>query len=61
MTMGESWHNNHHAFPRSARHGIDPGQLDTSGACIRLFERLGWVKNVQWPDAAQIAARRAPG
>jgi len=27
-SMGESWHNNHHAFPASARHGLYPGQLD---------------------------------
>jgi stearoyl-CoA desaturase (delta-9 desaturase) len=58
FTMGESWHNNHHAFPRLARHGVDRGQLDTSAACIRLFERLGWARNVQWPDPAQLAARR---
>jgi stearoyl-CoA desaturase (delta-9 desaturase) len=61
LTMGESFHNNHHAFPRSARHGLDPGQFDTSAACIRLFERLGWVTNVQWPDPALLSARRTRG
>ena len=30
-TMGEAWHNGHHAFPRSARHGLLRGQWDTSG------------------------------
>jgi stearoyl-CoA desaturase (delta-9 desaturase) len=59
FTMGESWHNNHHAFPRSARHGLDRGQLDTSAALIGLFERLGWATNVQLPDRRQILARRA--
>jgi stearoyl-CoA desaturase (delta-9 desaturase) len=57
-TMGESWHNNHHAFPRLARHGVDAHQLDTSAAVIRLFERLGWVSNVQWPDDEMLRARR---
>jgi stearoyl-CoA desaturase (delta-9 desaturase) len=61
FTMGESWHNNHHAFPRLARHGVDPGQLDTSAAFIRVFERLGWVTNVQWPDPALLVARRVSG
>jgi stearoyl-CoA desaturase (delta-9 desaturase) len=60
ITMGESWHNNHHAFPRLARHGIDRGQLDSSAACIRLFERLGWATDVQWPDAGRLAMRRIP-
>jgi stearoyl-CoA desaturase (delta-9 desaturase) len=59
FTMGEAWHNNHHAFPRSARHGLDRGQLDTSAFLIGLFERLGWATSVQWPDAALVAARRA--
>ena len=59
LTMGESWHNNHHAFPRLARHGVDPGQLDSSASIIRVFERLGWVTNVQWPDPAILDRRRA--
>jgi len=60
FTMGESWHNNHHAFPRLARHGVDAGQLDSSAAMIRLFERLGWATEVQWPDPALLEARRLP-
>jgi stearoyl-CoA desaturase (delta-9 desaturase) len=59
FTMGESWHNNHHAFPRSARHGLDPGQVDSSAMLIRLFERCGWATNVQWPTPAQLDSRRA--
>lgn len=57
-TMGESWHNNHHAFPRLARHGFDRGQLDTSAMLIRLFERLGWATNVRWPIRSQLERRR---
>jgi stearoyl-CoA desaturase (delta-9 desaturase) len=60
ITMGEAWHNNHHAFPRSARHGLDPGQFDSSAVVIRLFEKLGWATQVQWPTEEQLAARRLP-
>jgi stearoyl-CoA desaturase (delta-9 desaturase) len=59
FTMGESFHNNHHAFPRSARHGFDRGQVDTSATLIRMFERLGWVTDVHWPDHDLIEQRRA--
>jgi stearoyl-CoA desaturase (delta-9 desaturase) len=59
FTMGESWHNNHHAFPRSARHGLDPHQLDSSARLIRWFEKLGWATNVVLPTARELDARRA--
>jgi stearoyl-CoA desaturase (delta-9 desaturase) len=48
MSFGESWHNAHHAFPRGARHGVQPGQLDTSASLIHGFEGLGWVTDVHW-------------
>jgi stearoyl-CoA desaturase (Delta-9 desaturase) len=59
LSMGEAWHNAHHAFPASARHGVDRHQLDMSAAIIRLFERLGWATRVHWPDPARLATRRA--
>lgn len=59
VSMGESWHNLHHADPTCARHGVDPGQVDSTAVLIRGFERLGWATNVRWPDAARIARRRA--
>jgi stearoyl-CoA desaturase (delta-9 desaturase) len=59
ITMGEAWHNNHHAFPRSARHGLLRGQIDSSARIIRWFERLGWVNDVQWPDPTRVADRLA--
>jgi fatty-acid desaturase len=49
-TMGEAWHNNHHAYPGSARIGLYPGQSDWGYACIRLLERVGLVWNVQTPE-----------
>jgi sn-1 stearoyl-lipid 9-desaturase len=48
-TMGEAWHCNHHAFPKSARHGLYPGQIDLGWHFIRLLERLGMVSNVKTP------------
>jgi len=57
-SMGEAYHNTHHAFPSLARHGVDPGQLDLTAACIRIWERLGWVHDVHWPEAAVLARRR---
>ncbi len=49
FSMGESWHNNHHAFPASARHGLYPGQTDIGYAFLRLLERCGLVSNIQTP------------
>jgi stearoyl-CoA desaturase (delta-9 desaturase) len=58
-TLGEAWHNNHHAFPSSAVLGLDRGQLDVGAAVIRGLERLGLVWNVHRPDEAQRLRRRA--
>ena len=49
-SMGESWHNNHHAFPASARHGLYPGQLDIGFNFLQLLQRFGLVWDVQTPD-----------
>jgi sn-1 stearoyl-lipid 9-desaturase len=49
-TMGESWHNNHHAFPASARHGIGEGQIDIGFMFVRLLERLGLAWDIQTPE-----------
>ena len=45
-TFGEAWHNNHHAFPRSAMHGLRAWQLDPGGIVIRALERLGLAWDV---------------
>ena len=45
-SLGESWHHNHHAFPRSAIHGLRWWELDVSGAVIALLEKLGLARNV---------------
>ena len=45
-TFGESWHNNHHAFPTSAFHGLKRWEIDPSALVIRGLERLGLVWDV---------------
>lgn len=58
LSMGEGWHNNHHAFPSSARHGLYWYQFDLSWWIIRLMQacRLAW--NVHLPSQHALAARR---
>ena len=45
-SLGESWHHNHHAFPRSARHGLRWYELDLSALIIACLEKLGLAWNV---------------
>jgi stearoyl-CoA desaturase (delta-9 desaturase) len=56
-SMGESWHNLHHADPTCARHGVMRGQLDTSARVIWLLEKAGWVHDVRWPVRDRIEAK----
>jgi stearoyl-CoA desaturase (Delta-9 desaturase) len=46
LGFGEGWHNNHHAFPRSAFHGLHWWQFDLSGYVIWSLERVGLVRDV---------------
>jgi stearoyl-CoA desaturase (delta-9 desaturase) len=50
ITMGESWHNNHHAFPGSAKLGLDEGQVDLGWTLIKTFEALGWAWDIVTPE-----------
>ncbi|MGO1975504.1 MAG: acyl-CoA desaturase [Propionibacteriaceae bacterium] len=58
ISHGESWHNLHHADPTCARHGVLPGQLDTSARMIWVFEKFGWARDVRWPVPERVEARR---
>jgi stearoyl-CoA desaturase (delta-9 desaturase) len=53
-SLGEGWHNNHHAFPVSARHGLLKGQLDPTYWMIRLCERAGWASDVRLPRHREL-------
>lgn len=55
-TMGEAWHNNHHAYPGSARIGLYPGQSDWGYACIKAMEKLGLAWDICLP--ADLPERR---
>jgi stearoyl-CoA desaturase (delta-9 desaturase) len=59
LSMGESWHNSHHADPTSARHGVLRGQLDISARVIWMFEKFGWAWAVRWPRPERLAAKLA--
>jgi stearoyl-CoA desaturase (delta-9 desaturase) len=56
--FGEAWHNNHHAFPYSAMFGLTWWQIDPGGRVIRVFERLGWARDVRAPTAEMIEAKK---
>ncbi len=55
LTMGESWHNNHHAFPGSAKLGLYPGEFDPGWWMLMLLKRLGLAWGFRLP--AQMPAR----
>ena len=58
FALGEGWHNNHHAFPTSARHGLRWWEIDISYWIIRLMQAVGLAWKVKVPQPAAIAAKR---
>ena len=56
---GEGWHNNHHAFPTSARHGLEWWQVDVSWLTIQGLRLLGLAWDIQTPSAESLAAKKA--
>ena len=58
LALGEGWHNNHHAFPTSARHGLFWWQFDSSYVLICLMKKLGLAWNVRLPSEAALATKR---
>jgi stearoyl-CoA desaturase (Delta-9 desaturase) len=56
-TLGEAWHNNHHAFPTSAVHGLRRWQLDLSAIVIGILERLGLIWDVVRPSPDRQLAK----
>ena len=59
LSFGDGWHNNHHAFPAMASHGMTRRQFDPTGLLIRGLERLGLVWNVKGPPDARAIERRS--
>ena len=61
LALGEGWHNNHHAFPTSARHGLRWWQIDISYLVIRAMQAVGLATKVRKPtQEAMIAKARRP-
>lgn len=65
LGLGEGWHNGHHAFPASARHGLRWWELDVSWLVIRVLAALGLARELKTPSPTQLARRTrrrgAPG
>jgi stearoyl-CoA desaturase (delta-9 desaturase) len=61
VSLGDNWHNIHHAHPSWARHGAQRGMLDPSAWLIRRFEQLGWAAKVRWPTTGVPATSRVVG
>ncbi len=57
LALGEGWHNNHHAFPNSAEHGLEWWQVDLSAYVIRALEKLGLVWDVKRVTPEQLSRR----
>jgi len=57
-TFGEAWHNNHHAFPNSAKFGLKFWQIDLGYWVIRGLEQVGLVWDVKVPNKEAIAAKQ---
>ena len=56
LTFGEGWHNNHHAFPRAARHGLKWYEIDINWYGITVLKFLGLAKSINLISKEQIAA-----
>jgi stearoyl-CoA desaturase (delta-9 desaturase) len=59
-SLGEAWHNNHHAFPTSAAHGLRRREIDLSGLLIRGLERMGLVWDVVRVDESRRQQKAVP-
>jgi stearoyl-CoA desaturase (Delta-9 desaturase) len=58
LTFGEAWHNGHHAFPTSSRHGLGRHQLDPSAFVINVLERLGLAWDVVRVSPERLASKQ---
>ncbi len=57
LALGEGWHNNHHAFPTSAKHGLKWYQFDASYVFIKTLSLLGLARNVRVPSKQRIESK----
>jgi stearoyl-CoA desaturase (Delta-9 desaturase) len=58
LALGEGWHNNHHAFPSSARHGLRWWEIDASYWVLRALALVGLAWKVKLPSAESMSMKR---
>jgi stearoyl-CoA desaturase (delta-9 desaturase) len=58
LALGEGWHNNHHAFPTSAKHGLRWWEVDASYMVIWAMSKVGLAWDVRVPSPARIAVKQ---
>jgi stearoyl-CoA desaturase (delta-9 desaturase) len=61
VTFGEGWHNNHHAHPRAARHGVAWYEIDINWWGIRTLQFLGLARDIKLINTAQRVAQTETG
>ncbi|KAK9072872.1 hypothetical protein SSX86_009307 [Deinandra increscens subsp. villosa] len=61
LALGDGWHNNHHAFPNSARHGLKWWELDLTWEFIKFLELVGLITDVKVPTEAEKRRMRSLG
>lgn len=60
LALGEGWHNGHHAFPTSARHGLSWWKLDVSYLVIRAMGLVGLASDIRVPNAERLETKQRP-
>jgi stearoyl-CoA desaturase (delta-9 desaturase) len=55
LTFGEGWHNNHHAYQYSARHGLQWWEVDLTWMTIKALSFLGLAKDIKLPPETAMA------
>jgi stearoyl-CoA desaturase (delta-9 desaturase) len=58
VTYGEGWHNNHHAFQFSARHGLKWWEIDTTYMTVKLLEFFGFAKDLKLPSSRLLQEKQ---
>jgi stearoyl-CoA desaturase (delta-9 desaturase) len=58
LALGEGWHNNHHAFPASARHGLRWWEFDISYLTIRILSAIGLARDIKVPPRERIESKK---
>lgn len=59
LTWGEGWHNNHHAFPASPKHGVKWYEIDPSFLTILILKQIGLAWSLRLPSAEALGRRTA--